>query len=117
MNSQTLALLGESSAWLDRLSDAYRLPRVVLVRLLRTSAALDREIARWIVDRAQDRARALLQAGERPPTDSDLFSRAIAGCYAQQQRARADVVRAREQKEAEDTDELLRRIKAGEDVL
>jgi hypothetical protein len=115
-HSQIQASLTECDGWLDRLAVRHGLPRAALVRLLDRPGALERAIADWIVERAWDRARQLLAEGAPAPGGDDLYSRAIAGCYAQLRAARDAARRAEERTVALHTDEVLRRIKAGEDV-
>ena len=68
------------SAWLDRLSDHYRLPRIELIRMLDRPFALEYEIARLISTAARSKAQSLLAERERPDEDSpDLFDRAVCG--------------------------------------
>ena len=92
------------------------MPRASLVRLLDRPGALETEIARWIVARAEERARDLLMSGAPAPSESDLYARAIAGVY-HRIRSQSEAARlAREHAEAIATDDTLRRIRAGEEL-
>lgn len=80
--------------------------------MLDRPGALEYEIGVWIAERAHHRAAQLLAGGERPPAGADLWDRAVRGVYARL-RAEQDAAEAAErQRQYEETDELLRQMKA-----
>lgn len=105
-----------SAAWLDRLQDKYSLPRAVLIKMLDRRGALEDEIATWIVERAEIVAHTAFQTDAPPPAGNDLFSRAVRGVYGRLVAQRDAAQAAERQRQYQETDDLLRRIRAGEDV-
>lgn len=106
----------EHIEWIDRLVQKYGLPRAVLLRMLDRPLALEDEIAQLFIDRAIERAVELFRANEPAPPGNGLADRAVRGIHAQliaQKEAQEEAERMRQYRE---TDELLRKIKAGEDV-
>lgn len=109
-------LAGEYGAWLDRLTHKYGLPRAALIRMLDAPGALEYEIGAWIAERATDKAHALFANGEDAPNGDDLWDRAVRGVYRQLADAKAAADEAERMRRFRETDEYLRRLKAGEDV-
>lgn len=114
---QTSDLLHECDGWLDRLSTKYALPRAVLVRMLRPPGALEREIGIWIAERATYRAQQLFDADESAPEGNDLWARAVRGVHTRLVADRDAQEEDERQARYKETDDLLRRMKAGEDVF
>lgn len=114
---QTSALLHECDAWLDRLSTKYALPRAVLVKMLRPTGALEREIGIWIAERATYRAEQLFEADDPAPDGNDLWARAVRGVHSKLVAERDAAEDAERRARWAETDDLIRRMKAGEDVL
>jgi len=70
-------------AWLRRLSVKYGTPRAVLCRQLAARGALEYEIALLIAEAARATAEQLLANRAWPPDGTDLWDRAVRGCYQQ----------------------------------
>ena len=113
---QIQAMQRASAAWLDRLVAKYGLPRAVLIRMLDRPGALEDEIAQWIVERAEAVAYTAFQTDAQPPAGDDLFSRAVRGVHGRLTAQRDAAAAAERQRQYQETDDLLRRIKAGEEV-
>jgi hypothetical protein len=108
--------LHECDRWIRIFAAEYGLPRAALIRMLDRPGALEDEIARWIIQRATQRAHERFAADEGPPTDDDLFSRAIHGVYAQLVARRDAAIAAEKQRQYDETDRILAGIRAGEDI-
>ena len=109
-------LVGECDGWLNRLTVKYGLPRAVLVKMLDRPGALEYEIGAWIAERATGRALELFASEESAPEGDDLYDRAVRGVYARLVAQRDALAEAERQARYRETDDLLRRMKAGEDV-
>jgi hypothetical protein len=96
--------------------DTYGLPRAVLIKMLDRPGALEDEIARWIVERAEMVAGNAFATDAPPPDGDDLFSRAARGVYGRLVAQRDAAAAAEKQRQYHETDDLLARIKAGEEV-
>lgn len=81
-------LTTQHDAWLRRLVTKYGVPRAVLCRQLAEPGALEYEIATLIAEAAASEARRLIDSNAWPPDGTDLWDRAVAGCYAQLREAR-----------------------------
>lgn len=114
---QIQKVLHECDGWLDRLSAKYGVPRAVLVGMLRPRGAIEREIALWISEQATWRARELFDRDEPAPEGNDLWARAVRGVHAQLVTQRDAAEEAERRRKFAETDALLARMRAGEDVL
>lgn len=85
--------------------------------MLRPPGALEREIGIWIAERAAWRAQQLFEDDQPAPGGNDLWSRAVRGVHAQLIAARDAAEEDERRARWAATDDLLRRMKAGEDVL
>ena len=85
--------------------------------MLRPRGAIEREIGVWIAERARWQAQQLFDADEPPPEGNDLWARAVRGVHARLVAERDAAEEAERQKRYKETDELLRKIRAGEAEL
>jgi len=85
--------------------------------MLRPPGALEREVGIWIAERATWRAQQLFEADEPAPKGNDLWARAVRGVHTRLVAERDAAEEAERQKRWAETDDLLRRMKAGEDVF
>lgn len=85
--------------------------------MLRPPGALEREIGIWIAERASWRAQQLFEADQPAPAGKDLWARAVRGVHARLVADRDAAEEAERRARWAETDDLLRRMKAGEDVL
>ena len=108
------AILHEHDGWIARLTAKYGLPRAVLLRMLDRPGALEDEIAAFLIERATDHARNLFASNQAAPTGDDLYSRAVRGVLTRLIAARDAAFEAERQKRYAETDELIRRMKAGQ---
>lgn len=84
--------------------------------MLDGKGALEDEIGMLIVEFATARAHTLFADEEMAPDGDDLFSRAVRGVHAQLVARKEAAEQAERQRQYAATDDLLRRMKAGEDV-
>lgn len=85
--------------------------------MLDRPGSLEDEIAALIIERAGDHARALFADDAPMPEGDDLYTRAVRGLLTRLRAVRAAEIAAERTRQARETDEMLRRIKAGEDVV
>jgi hypothetical protein len=84
--------------------------------MLDVPGALEYEIGVCIAERAIREARALFNAGARAPEGSSLQDRAVRAVYTQLADAKAAADEAERMRRYKETDDYIRRLKAGEDV-
>jgi len=84
--------------------------------MLDRPGALEDEIAAFIVERATDHARDLFQNEQAAPTGDDLYSRAVRGIHAKLVAAKAAAEQAERMRQAVETDDMLRRLKEGQEL-
>jgi len=113
---QIQATLREHVAWIARLCPKYGLPRAALLKMLDRPGALEDEIAAFIVEKATEHAQVLFQDDAEAPDGDDLYTRAVRGVHAGLVARKAAADEAERIRQFKETDELLRRMKAGEDV-
>lgn len=84
--------------------------------MLDRPGALEDEIAAIIIERAGEHARALFANEQPAPTGDDLYSRAVRGLVTRFVTTRDAEEAAQRQQEYEATDDILRRIKEGQEL-
>lgn len=109
-------LVSEHDAWVARLAGKYSLPRSEILRLLDRPGQLEDEIAAIIIERAGEHARALFANQQPVPTGNDLYSRAVRGLVTRFVTTREAEELAERMRQAIETDDMLRRMKAGEEI-
>lgn len=113
---QIQTCIHEHDGWIARLCGKYGLPRAVLLRMLDRPGALEDEIALVIVERATDHAHMLFADELDAPAGDDLYTRAVRGVLSMLlARKEAQAAQAQAARYAE-TDDVLRRMKAGEEL-
>lgn len=84
--------------------------------MLDRPGAIEDEIGLLISEIATARARDLFAAGEQAPAGNDLYSRAVRGVHERLVCRKKALDAAERMRQYEETDLLLKRIRAGEDV-
>jgi hypothetical protein len=70
------------AGWLRQIANTYHQPIVTMARLLRTSPAMQAEIARLLNEAASIEARQLVTQEAKPPTERDIYSELVRRYHA-----------------------------------